>query len=72
MKHWLPAINVLGLLLTSGLFTSESRANELDRIVSASQKASEGKKIDPMPLVDDSVFLRRIYVDLIGRIATDA
>jgi hypothetical protein len=52
-------------------------ANPLDPIIAAEQKkASEQNKatsqLTPMPVVSDAVFLRRIYVDLIGRIPTAA
>lgn len=72
MKQWLPAAGVSFLLVW--VFSACATGNEIDRIVTrASDKAAaEGRKISPMPLVDDSVFLRRIYVDLIGRIPTDA
>ncbi len=70
MKHWLPAASFL--VGVASLISSAS-ANDLDVIVTrASAKAAAERKIEPMPLVDDSVFLRRIYVDLIGRIPTDA
>jgi len=44
-------------------------AGELDRIITAAAARSE-TPLKPMPVVSDSVFLRRIYVDLIGRIPT--
>lgn len=70
MKHWLPAASFL--VGVASLISSAS-ANDLDVIVTrASAKAAAERKIEPMPLVDDSIFLRRIYVDLIGRIPTDA
>ena len=72
MKQWLPAAGVSFLVVWA--FSACAAGNEIDRIVTrASDKAAaEGRKISPMPLVDDSVFLRRIYVDLIGRIPTEA
>jgi len=45
-------------------------ANELDKIVVREQQAT-GLKLEAMPVVSDAVFLRRIYVDLIGRIPTE-
>ncbi len=70
MKHWLPATS---FLVGMASLISCASANDLDVIVTrASAKAAAERKIEPMPLVDDSVFLRRIYVDLIGRIPTDA
>ena len=73
MKQWLPATGVTSFLAVWVSLVACASGNDLDRIVStASAKAAADRKIDPMPLVDDSVFLRRIYVDLIGRIPTDA
>ncbi len=46
-------------------------ANPLDPIIAREQQKSE-LKLTPMPVVNDAVFLRRIYVDLIGRIPTAA
>ena len=70
MKHWLPATS---FLVGVASLISCASANDLDVIVTrSSAKAAAERKIEPMPLVDDSVFLRRIYVDLIGRIPTDA
>ncbi|MEI8382407.1 MAG: DUF1553 domain-containing protein [Planctomycetota bacterium] len=70
MKHWLPATS---FLVGMASLISCASANDLDVIVTrSSAKAAAERKIEPMPLVDDSVFLRRIYVDLIGRIPTDA
>jgi len=70
VKHWLPATS---FLVGVASLISCASANDLDVIVTrSSAKAAAERKIEPMPLVDDSVFLRRIYVDLIGRIPTDA
>jgi len=70
VKHWLPATS---FLVGMASLISCASANDLDVIVTrSSAKAAAERKIEPMPLVDDSVFLRRIYVDLIGRIPTDA
>ena len=46
-------------------------ATELDKIVERENKAS-GVKLAASPVVGDHVFLRRVYVDLIGRIPTEA
>ena len=36
------------------------------------ENAANGVKRDPTAIIDDSTFLRRIYVDLVGRIPTEA
>lgn len=70
MKHWLPITSVLSFLLSGLISGGSTSGNELDRIVN--QAGNHGdRKIAPMPIVNDSVFLRRIYVDLIGRIPTE-
>lgn len=71
MKQWLPAMGITGFLVVCFSLTTGVYGNELDRIVSKASANAE-RKIAPMPLVDDTVFLRRIYVDLIGRIPTDS
>ena len=47
------------------------RASELDRLIEQ-ENQSAGVKLQPVPVVGDHIFLRRIYVDLIGRIPTEA
>ena len=67
MRHlafWSLTLVIAGLAL-------RSPANELDKIVSRENKAA-GIKLEAAPVVGDHVFLRRIYVDLIGRIPTEA
>jgi hypothetical protein len=61
----------LVLILSAFIETAEpARGDELEQfIVRESQAARE--KIKPMSVVGDSVFLRRVYVDLIGRIPTE-
>lgn len=71
MKHWLPAASVTSFLVVWSSITSSAAANDLDQIVTRASTKATQSKVQPMPLVDDSVFLRRIYVDLIGRIPTD-
>lgn len=71
MKRLLPAVVcliALGAMHASSL--KQAGAGELDRIVAAENKAAE-VKLAPLPVVDDAAFLRRIYVDLIGRIPTE-
>lgn len=48
-----------------------ARAGQLDEVIAAENKAA-GLKLEAMPIVSDEVFLRRVYVDLIGRIPTAA
>jgi hypothetical protein len=48
-----------------------ARGGPLDDVVAAENKAA-GLKLEAMPIVNDEVFLRRVYVDLIGRIPTAA
>src|SRR5688572_8435587 len=48
-----------------------ARAGQLDEVIAAENK-SAGLKLEAMPIVSDEVFLRRVYVDLIGRIPTAA
>ena len=45
--------------------------NEVDRMLTQENQAHQIAR-PPMPVVDDLTFLRRIYVDLIGRIPTEA
>ncbi|HEX5102560.1 MAG TPA: DUF1549 domain-containing protein, partial [Pirellulaceae bacterium] len=63
----------LGVLavIVSGLLaaTPTSRADRLDEIIAAQNQAA-GLKLAATPIVDDEVFLRRVFVDLIGRIPT--
>lgn len=58
-------------LIGSWTGLNSSQANELDKIIAAENQAA-GVKLKAMPIVDDGVFLRRVYVDLIGRIPTAA
>ncbi len=63
---------VVGLLLILATLGSSTSGGELDRVISRDNEAlTANRPLQPMPVVDDSVFLRRIYVDLIGRIPTD-
>ena len=41
--------------------------SELDKVLALENK-ERGAKLDPMPVIDDLTFLRRIYCDLISRI----
>ncbi len=68
-----PSQYVVGLLLICATLVGSASGSELDRIVARENEALTAvRALKPMPVVDDSVFLRRIYVDLIGRIPTDA
>lgn len=66
MKRLLPALVCLAGLVAMRF----AAASELDRIVSLENKAAK-VELAALPLVDDAAFLRRIYVDLIGRIPTE-
>jgi hypothetical protein len=46
-----------------------ARGGPLDDVIAAENKAAS-LKLEAMPVVNDEVFLRRVYVDLIGRIPT--
>ena len=48
-----------------------ARGGPLDDVITAENKAAS-LKLEAMPIVNDEVFLRRVYVDLIGRIPTAA
>src|SRR5437870_11105326 len=62
---------LLALVCLVGLgLVRDAAASELDRIVSAENKAAD-VALAALPVVDDAAFLRRIYVDLIGRIPTE-
>lgn len=58
-------------LASFGISPNSSQANDLDQVIAAGHQ-SASLKLEPMPIVDDGVFLRRVYVDLIGRIPTAA
>ncbi|MEZ6091097.1 MAG: DUF1549 domain-containing protein [Pirellulaceae bacterium] len=62
---------VLASLLLGCFASALSAANPLDRIIAAEQQKA-GVSLPSMPVVHDGVFLRRVYVDLIGRIPTEA
>ena len=42
---------------------------ELDKVLALENK-ERGVKLDPMPVIDDLTFLRRIFCDLVSRIPT--
>jgi len=65
------AAGVVLVLLACAFPSLGSAGNQLDRIVALENEAAR-KKNQPMPVVNDVVFLRRVYVDLIGRIPTEA
>ncbi|MEO8494214.1 MAG: DUF1553 domain-containing protein [Planctomycetota bacterium] len=47
-----------------------SAANQIDQILMA-ENAELGNDLKPMSIANDATFLRRVYVDLIGRIPTE-
>lgn len=61
----------LWLLTMALLLASQSDAGHLSRIIDEHlERAHESARVVPAPLVDDAAFLRRISLDLIGRIPT--
>jgi hypothetical protein len=58
-------------ILTWGRPTTTFAAGRVDELIAQTNQAA-GLKLSPQPVVDDATFLRRIYVDLIGRIPTEA
>ncbi len=73
MRPRLPSAIVVFFLAVCASLVSSASGGDLDRIISkANEDLSIGRRIEPMSVVVDSVFLRRVYVDLIGRIPTEA
>jgi hypothetical protein len=61
-------LNWIGMLLCCAAPVS---AQELTKVINAqTQKAWQKDKVSPAPLCDDSAFLRRVYLDLVGTIPT--
>lgn len=69
MRH--SALLLAGLGLFASAAGSLALASDLDAIVARENKTA-GVTLEPAAVVGDHVFLRRIYVDLIGRIPTGA
>lgn len=67
MRHFA----IWGLALVAVGFAVPISATEFDKIVDRENKEAGIKQV-AAPVVGDHVFLRRIYVDLIGRIPTEA
>lgn len=69
MKFALPLILCLAgaYAKTLPLEVVRNTARELDEVLVAGQKA---KKLTPNPIVDDATFLRRSYLNIIGRLPT--
>ena len=61
----------LSLLVLASAGSLANAAGRVDELIAAANK-SAGLKLPMQPVVDDATFLRRIYVDLIGRIPTEA
>ena len=68
MKQWI-LVFVLACISLPGIRPSSAAGTEVDRIIEKENKAA-GVKLAAAPVVGDHIFLRRIYVDLIGRIPT--
>jgi hypothetical protein len=58
------------LLVVAVLSLPAAAAGRVDELIAAANKAA-GTKLPMQAVVDDATFLRRIYVDLIGRIPTE-
>ena len=68
---WRRIVLVLPILAVANfLMTAPSRGSEADLLLNAENKQQNITQ-KPMPVVDDWVFIRRIYVDLVGRIPTN-
>ncbi len=57
-------------LLTLAMVTPVQAAGRVDELIAEANKAA-GLKLPQQPVVDDATFIRRIYVDMIGRIPTE-
>jgi hypothetical protein len=64
-------LSLVCLLLVFGLGLNAQAGGKVDELIAQANK-SAGLKLPMQPVVDDATFLRRIYVDLIGRIPTEA
>ncbi|MDX1947005.1 MAG: DUF1553 domain-containing protein [Pirellulaceae bacterium] len=67
MQRWTFAV----CLTVVGTLSVNLSASEVDRLI-LEENQSAGVKLQPVPVVGDHIFLRRVYVDLIGRIPTEA
>jgi len=65
------AILVLAIASPLAAQGAAPQANPIDQVLRAENQQKKVKR-EPLPLVDDLTFLRRIYVDMIGRIPTEA
>jgi hypothetical protein len=68
---WIVAIGSLilaGPLLGAEDAGPQALAAKIDQLIAAQWSA---KKIDPAPLADDAEFMRRVYLELIGRIPSE-
>ncbi|MFO0903889.1 MAG: DUF1553 domain-containing protein [Pirellulales bacterium] len=80
-RRWLPACGELAsllatataaaVLLFAGPASSPLAASEIDLVLNQ-ENTRQGVAKTPLPAADDLAFLRRIYVDLVSRIPTDA
>jgi len=73
LKHWPCRVVLLASLFTYPLATAGKSADaaeplhrEIDRLIAAAW----GEEITPAPIAGDAEFMRRIYLDLVGRIPT--
>src|SRR3990172_2846590 len=61
---------IVSALAVMVLSVGSAVGNDVDRMLSQENQAHQVSR-PPMPVVEDLSFLRRIYVDLIGRIPTE-
>src|SRR5687768_3319164 len=61
------AAGVLLMTLVGGAQSAET-ASQLDRLLA---QENAGKKVKEAPTVDDLGFLRRVFLDIVGRIPTE-
>lgn len=73
MKRWTPLTVLFGLLVIVAAAPlragAEIPAAEIDRIL-AEENAERGVTLAPLDVVGDLAYLRRVYIDLAGRIPT--
>ncbi|MDA1229751.1 MAG: DUF1553 domain-containing protein [Planctomycetota bacterium] len=68
----LPILLSCSVIVSSSVASAaESGGSQIGAILMA-ENAAHGAKQVPMPIANDATFLRRVYVDLIGRIPTKA
>ena len=64
-------VSCTAVVLSSTTLAVEPAVDQIGRILMA-ENTDNGVQHQPMPIAGDATFLRRVYVDLIGRIPTTA